>query len=72
MLVFVTMAFVVRVVNKLLKRVENLFVVSVLVAVEGLTVSVVNVTRGTRVVQIDVEVPITSEVYVDKTSEVVV
>jgi hypothetical protein len=71
-LVFVTMAFVVRVVNKLLKRVENLFVVSVLVAVEGLTVSVVNVTRGTRVVQIDVEVPITSEVYVDKTSEVVV
>ncbi len=72
MLVFVTNAFVVRVVNKLLKRVENLLVVSVLVAVEGLTVSVVNVTRGTLVVQIDVEVPITSEVYVDKTSEVVV
>jgi hypothetical protein len=71
-LVFVTMAFVVRVVNKLLKRVENLLVVSVLVAVEGLTVSVVNVIIGTRVVQIDVEVPITSEVYVDKTSEVVV
>jgi hypothetical protein len=71
-LVFVTNAFVVRVVNKLLKRVENLLVVSVLVAVEGLTVSVVNVTRGTLVVQIDVEVPITSEVYVDKTSEVVV
>ena len=72
MLVFVTTAFVVRVVNKLLKRVENLLVVSVLVVVEGLTVSVVNVTRGTRVVQTDVEVPTTSEVYVDKTSEVVV
>jgi hypothetical protein len=71
-LVFVTTAFVVRVVNKLLKRVENLLVVSVLVVVEGLTVSVVNVTRGTRVVQTDVEVPTTSEVYVDKTSEVVV
>jgi hypothetical protein len=40
------------------------------VAVEGLTVSVVNVIIGTRVVQTDVEVPITSEVYVDKTSEV--
>jgi hypothetical protein len=57
------MPLVVRIVSNEGNKLDYLTFVSVLMAVEGLTILVVNLIR-------DVEVPTTSEVYVDKASEV--